>query len=161
MLIAVVLAVLVAGVVLTRALWRSPPADRNRTLLTIAAAVLVGGLILLAASGRLNWIAALVAALLPFLRRGLGLLRHLPLLGSLWQTLQRSGRASGATGAAGGGTMSIAQAREILGIGPAASRQEVIDAHRRLIQKLHPDRGGSTFLAQQINEAKRVLLEAL
>ncbi len=57
------------------------------------------------------------------------------------------------------GAMSRDQAREVLGLGTHPTRDEVIAAHRRLMQKVHPDRGGSTFLAQQLNEAKRVLLK--
>ncbi|MCY3795171.1 MAG: DnaJ domain-containing protein [Gammaproteobacteria bacterium] len=46
----------------------------------------------------------------------------------------------------------------VLGLGANATKQEIIEAHRRLMAKNHPDKGGSTFIAQQLNEAKRTLL---
>ncbi len=66
----------------------------------------------------------------------------------------------GARDAAGNADMTPDEAREILGVGPAATSEEIKDAHRRLMQMNHPDRGGSTFLATQINLAKEVLLGA-
>jgi len=59
------------------------------------------------------------------------------------------------------GNMSVRQAYEILGLEQDAARDAVIEAHRRLMQKVHPDRGGSTYLAARINEAKTVLLKQL
>ena len=55
--------------------------------------------------------------------------------------------------------MSEQQAVDILGISAEASEQEIIAAHRRLMQAVHPDRGGSGFLAAKINMARDVLMK--
>jgi hypothetical protein len=55
--------------------------------------------------------------------------------------------------------MTAAKAREILGLGPEAGPDDIVEAHRRLMQRLHPGRGGSDYLASLLNQAKSVLLE--
>lgn len=54
-----------------------------------------------------------------------------------------------------------AQARALLGVGRSASRDEVIEAHRRLLARVHPDRGGSNDQVHAANSARDLLLEQI
>ena len=231
---------------LIRSLWVKSGLSSRQTWLTVGAAVLILGLIGLAASGRLHWLVAAGAAMVPFARRLLGLIRIVPMLNTLFpgwhQRFRTQGMGSGgqagqrttaeaaylrmnldhASGHMDGevtrgrfegrflselsqaelmdlaaeiddidstrlleayldqvfpgwksrqhsnqgapppppGDMSREQALEVLGLTAGASKEDIVTAHRRLIQKLHPDRGGSAYLAATLNQAKQVLLDS-
>ncbi len=55
--------------------------------------------------------------------------------------------------------MPVGEAYLILGLSPGAARDDVLAAYRNLMKRLHPDQGGTSYLASRVNEAKDVLLK--
>lgn len=55
--------------------------------------------------------------------------------------------------------MSRGEALEVLGLEPGAEESEIRDAHKRLLRLVHPDRGGSAYLARRVYQARDILLE--
>lgn len=152
--------VLLVGLMLWK-LWskyHQLPREKRRPFLS---KILLWGLLaviaVLVVTGRLNWIAAAIAASLPLLK-GLFtlLLRSLPFL-QIW--LKKRQTEHQRPPPPPSPQMAKHEAYQILGLQPGASREDIILAHKRLIQKLHPDRGGNDFLAAKLNAAKELLLK--
>ena len=75
-----------------------------------------------------------------------------------WRDDVQDDAATGPSRPASSGKMTEQEAYQILGLQAGASVEEIGHAHRTLMKKLHPDQGGSTYLAARVNEAKHVLL---
>ena len=132
---------------------RSKPKEhRRRAWLQAGLITLALVMLFLAITGRMHWLGALIAGLLPFVKSAFPwLLRLLPFLKTRRQQQQNSPKPSG--------NPSKQEAYEILGLKEGASKEEILAAHKRLMQKAHPDRGGSDWLASRINSAKETLLK--
>jgi hypothetical protein len=76
----------------------------------------------------------------------------------VWRKDAKANLGNGLGGAPGSGPMTKEEAYKVLGLEAGAAAADVRKAHRRLIQRLNPGVGGSSFLAARINEAKDVLL---
>ncbi len=76
-----------------------------------------------------------------------------------WREHHEQGSADRSAGPANAGGMGEDEAYEILGLEPGAGADAIRSAHRRLMGNIHPDRGGSTYLAAKVNLAKEVLLK--
>jgi hypothetical protein len=83
----------------------------------------------------------------------------------IWQMIKRfrpkikDSSDGGRSGSSDVSLMDKPQARQILEVGDNASHAEILSAHKRLMAKNHPDKGGSTYIASQINQAKDILLK--
>ncbi len=147
-----------------RYIRKQPPEIRKK----LTRKAILGGLIITLAvlllTGKLHWVGIAVAALIPLLGKVFSLaIRALPFL-QPWlakraaQAQQHTQENNNNT-APSSSNMSTEEARSILGVSATATEQEIIDAHRKLMQKMHPDRGGNDYLAAKINLAKDHLLK--
>ncbi len=159
-----VVIILVSVLILMRWFLKTPAHKVAAALKRFALLIGAFFLLALAVTGKLNWLFALLGVLIAAIARlSPFLLRYAPDLQRLWfifrgNQSRQSGKYNSGSAQRGRSAMGKMQAYEILGLKPGASRDDVIQAHRRLMQKNHPDRGGSDYLASQINEAKKILL---
>lgn len=77
-----------------------------------------------------------------------------------WRGAGNAGAGSGATSPPPNGAMATEEAYRVLGLKPGASDGDVKAAYRRLMAQLHPDHGGSDYLAAKVNLAKDFLLKS-
>ncbi len=138
---------------------RQTPEQKRKSLWRLGIGAFLGLLIFLVVTGRMHWLGALLGALLPFIQVGI---RYLSVQLPRWlnhkvEEIHNQHRPN---------PTSLQEALDTLGLKGNLYKGEinadmVTDAHRRLIQKLHPDRGGNDYLASKINEARDKLLAAL
>jgi DnaJ homolog subfamily C member 19 len=171
------LVLLLIGVLLATLQARKPaPASsaapkRSKGPSAISPYWLLGALLLGAVLLRfgVNWLVVAGGMLLAALRSLAPLLRFLPLLSSLHRNQRAGGTgwappggsgpgdSSGSGGGARPRRMTRQEALQVFGLDENATREDVQREYRRLMRKVHPDLGGSSYLAAKINEAKDVL----
>lgn len=233
------LAVIAVIYILMRRAQAMPPHKRRAEYIKLGLGIALVITVLLAATGRMNWLGAAFTALLVVARQGLPLvIRLFPMLAGLWSKRAAAGSQNstvetsllrmhldhdtgglqgeilkgsfqgwrladmdrqqldqffaycrnedtdslqlldsylqqrfpgdtafggsaqqGSAGSPGSShSMNRTDALAALGLSESATKEDIIAAHRKLIQKLHPDRGGNDYLAAQINQAKDLLL---
>lgn len=148
------------------------PAGRRKAARYGIVGVPIAALLWLVATGRVSWLFALLAPAWLLLGRAWRLLMMLATVRRLLGRVgigQASGPARGGgaprgapgerEAAPGAATSEVEKAYAVLGLQPGAGREEILQAHKRLIQKMHPDKGGSDYLAATINSARDLLLK--
>ncbi len=155
-----IIAILIALVIISR-LWAK--AKEQGALRPFINKLIIGGflalLVILALTGKLHWLGPVIGFVLLALKRLFFVaVRYFPIVAQ-FLNIGRSAF-SKKQNRPHSPKMTTSEAYKTLGLQPGATKQEIIDAHRKLMQKLHPDRGGNDHLSAQINNAKEVLLES-
>lgn len=138
--------------------WRKLPlSDRKgfaqKAILWGAVVVIV----VLVLAGRAPWLMGVLAALLALASRAAQFAQYIPMFKKIFGEDSAAANTDSSVSPPGL-NMSCQEAADILGVEIDATRDDIRMAHKKLMQKLHPDRGGSDALAKQINNAKDRLL---
>jgi len=132
--------------------------EKKKLVIWTVAGSAIAVLGFLAVTGRLNFITAAITGAVALLPKAAQLLRYLPIINKVREQAGNTNQQQGNQQATTQSAMTQKQAYDILGLGPDASKEEITKAHKRMMQKVHPDRGGSDYLAAQLNQAKDTLL---
>ena len=144
--------ILLALMLISRWYVTTTPKNLVRVFKWLSLIVIVAIGLFLALTGKLAWAIATLPALFGWFMR----FRTAWGVAQMFRNAASGGRAAGQN--SGNTVMTRAEAFEVLGLDDGAADDDIKAAHRRLIAGLHPDLGGSTYLAAQINQAKDVLL---
>lgn len=157
---------LIAGLILIWILWwrvkRAPDEVTRRKLIQKYILYgLIGVIFILAVTGRIHWLGAAFAALIPILKMLFtALLRFFPALAAIYARKQAQGDTQ-ANPSLNSTQMDAREAREILGVLEDATIEDIQTSYKKQMQKVHPDRGGSEYFATKLNEARDLLLKDL
>ncbi len=154
----ILLAVIGIALILWHKISKTSGKQRKKLIFWSVTGGVAGILGLLALTGHLNIITAAIAGLVALMPRALQMARYLPFINRLYQQQTQNQQQTQTPPTHGKQQMTTEEAMEVLALKPDYSKEDVIKAHRRMMQKVHPDRGGSDYLAAQINQAKDVLL---
>jgi len=133
---------------------KADSSDRNRSLITVLLYGMAAALLIMVLTGRIPWLFAMLSAATPWISRAF-------MIKQMWSRInQATGNQSRSPPPeTPSSTMSREEALQILGLEGDVTEQQIKEAHRKLIQRIHPDRGGSGYLASWINQAKDTLLQ--
>ncbi|GAA6151891.1 hypothetical protein [Pseudoteredinibacter isoporae] len=130
----------------------TPKPERKRLVTGWLLWATVAAVVAMALTGRLHWIGGLLALSVPFLRQfGLWFMQRK--LNQMDQSQPNQPQTDT--------QIDRQQALQILNLSGEPNRDDIVQAHRKLMQKNHPDQGGSDYLAAMLNQAKDLLLEEL
>ncbi|MFT4629687.1 MAG: flagellar biosynthesis component FlhA [Dinoroseobacter sp.] len=161
MIYSLLIVVAIGVLIYWRKRWQKlPESERQQfakqSALWLAAIVILG----LVASGRAHWLMGVLAALLALAGRVAQLAQFAPIFKKMFGDANAASNSDSNPGQAPNtNQMTRQQAADLLGVEVNASDADIRLAHKRLMQKIHPDRGGSDALAKQINLAKDLLIK--
>lgn len=133
---------------------KAPPALRKRRMKTLWMTLALGLVLWVAIRSGSALVGAMGAALVGVARAAPRVMHWLKALG----VLSTSAAPPPPTEEPGPARMTRERALQILDLPPTASEQEILARYRTLMKNVHPDRGGSRYLAVQLNQAKDCLL---